>query len=556
MTKSGLSFSTGIRSKWFILHCVAVSVFGISFLIYLNTLAPGLVWEHYGQDGGELISASIMLGVAHPPGYPTYLMLGNLFSRVTFFDDAAFTFNMFSALSASISVVGFYYLTNILSNMIARSSKHTLLIVILSACSSLTFATSSIFWSQAVIAEVYTMNSLFFCLALLLAVMNSGIRSPKGNFDSFRLGGANDVGKRLAGWLGRYGVLLSGVCIGVGMGNHLTIVFLLAPILLFYFYVDGIKIGPLFTFVGGVIAGLTVYFYLPLRAGVVGLPINWGDTDTLKGFIWQITAVPYQDKVFGISSGEIWDRLSSWAWMTVDQVTLLGILMCIVGLLGLSRVWPSIAITKINITLIYIIYSVSYATSDSYTYLIPVYGVMAVLLGVGWYVFGSELIRRIAVEPRRQVAVWALILSMAITLPVFNLVANYSNIDVSQDTQAEDYVHEVFDTIDPDSVLIATGDNEVFAIWYGHYTERLGPKVSVIVAPLLQYDWYWETLTQQNPGRMPSFMPDGYEERIMEIVKKNVYSRSVYLNYEDASVKNQFKLEPVERVYRVGIPVE
>jgi len=531
-----------------------VSVFGISFLLYLNTLAPGLVWEHYGQDGGELISASIMLGVAHPPGYPTYLMLGNLFSRVTFFDDAALTFNILSALSASISVVGFYYLTNVLSNVVDRSSKNTFLIVILSACASLTFATSSVFWSQAVIAEVYTMNSLFFCFALLLAVTNGGIRSSEGNFDSFRFGGTNATGERLSRWIGRYGVLLSGICIGVGMGNHLTIIFLVPPILLYYFYADGIRIGPLFTFVGGVIAGLTVYLYLPLRAGVVGLPINWGDTDTLKGFIWQVTAVPYQDKVFGISSGEVWDRLSSWAWMTVDQVTLLGILMCIVGLLGLSRVWPSVMITKVNITLIYIIYSVSYATSDSYTYLIPVYGVMAVLLGVGWYVFGSELIRRVAVEPRRQVAIWTLILSMAVTLPIFNLVGNYTSIDVSQNTRAEDYVHEVFDTIDPDSLLIATGDNEVFAIWYGHYIERLGPRVSVIVAPLLQYDWYWETLVQQNPGRMPSSMPEGYEERIIDIVKKNVYSRPVYLNYEDGSVKNRFTLEPVEHVYRVIVP--
>jgi len=552
VAKLGLRISGIGRSKRFLIHACAALIFVMSFLLYLTTIAPGLVWEHYGQDGGELISASLMLGVAHPPGYPTYLMVGNLFSRFTFFDSPAFTFNLLSAVSASTSVVGFYYLTTVLSTMVDRGARHSFLILILSASAALTFATSSVFWSQAVIAEVYTMNSLFFCLALLLAVMSVGIRSDDENFHSFRVSVVDCLGERVCQWLERYGVLLSGICIGVGMGNHLTIVFLFPPILLYYFYAQSVRVVSLLTFVGGVVAGLAVYLYLPLRAQVIGLPINWGGADTLDGFIWQITAVPYQDKVFGISSGELLDRLWSWIWMSIDQLTLLGIVMSIVGLVALSRVWPAITITKLNIALIYVIYSVSYATSDSYTYLIPVYGIMAVLLGVGWYVLGSQLVKRVPSEPRRQTAIWALILSMALTIPIFNIAVNYADTDVSGNTQASDYVHEVFNAIESNAVLIATGDNEVFAIWYGHYTEGLGPRVSVIVAPLLQYDWYWETLTQQHPGRIPEAMPGGYEERIMEIVKQNIGSRPVYLTYVDSGVESQFSLQAVDRVYRIA----
>ena len=207
--------------------------------------------------------------------------------------------------------------------------------------------------------------------------------------------------------------------------------------------------------------------------------------------------------------------------------------------------------TKINIALIYVIYSVSYATSDSYTYLIPVYGVMGVLLGVGWCSMGVQLAKWLSDDPRRKVTIWALVLSMALTLPIFNIVANYATTDVSQNTQAADYVREVFDTIDSSSVLIATGDNEVFAIWYGHYSEGLGPRVSVIVAPLLQYEWYWETLTQQHPGRIPEVMPETYEDRIVEIVKENVENRPVYLTYVDSAVEAQFDMHRADRVYRV-----
>jgi len=51
-----------------------------AFGILAATMAPGLAWRHFGDDGGELILASVFLGVAHPPGCPAYLFLGKMFS--------------------------------------------------------------------------------------------------------------------------------------------------------------------------------------------------------------------------------------------------------------------------------------------------------------------------------------------------------------------------------------------------------------------------------------------------------------------------------------------
>ena len=50
-----------IQPQRLAVHIVAALVFGLSLLLYLITLAPGVVWQHYGQDGGELVSASLML---------------------------------------------------------------------------------------------------------------------------------------------------------------------------------------------------------------------------------------------------------------------------------------------------------------------------------------------------------------------------------------------------------------------------------------------------------------------------------------------------------------
>ena len=51
-------------------------------LVYLATLAPDITWAYQGTDGGDLITAAYTLGVPHPSGYPTYVLMGWLFSKL------------------------------------------------------------------------------------------------------------------------------------------------------------------------------------------------------------------------------------------------------------------------------------------------------------------------------------------------------------------------------------------------------------------------------------------------------------------------------------------
>ena len=50
----------------------------LAFLLYLITACPTV----YFGDSGELIAAAESLGVAHPPGYPLYTLLGRLFAML------------------------------------------------------------------------------------------------------------------------------------------------------------------------------------------------------------------------------------------------------------------------------------------------------------------------------------------------------------------------------------------------------------------------------------------------------------------------------------------
>ena len=70
----------------------------LAILFYSIGLGHDLALSNYGTDGGELITASMTLGVAHPPGYPTYILTSKLFSFFPLGGTIAFQYNLFSAV--------------------------------------------------------------------------------------------------------------------------------------------------------------------------------------------------------------------------------------------------------------------------------------------------------------------------------------------------------------------------------------------------------------------------------------------------------------------------
>src|SRR5690349_9897765 len=78
-------------------------ILGVSlFIIYLRTLAPGLTWANSGSDGGDLISAAATGGIAHPTGYPLYLLLARLFQFIPL-GSLAFRTNLMSAIFSMVA---------------------------------------------------------------------------------------------------------------------------------------------------------------------------------------------------------------------------------------------------------------------------------------------------------------------------------------------------------------------------------------------------------------------------------------------------------------------
>src|ERR687890_2533410 len=126
----------------------AVTIF--TGILYLGTLAPTVLpYSTPDTLDSPMLQAEVsVLGITHPTGYPTYLMLTHLFTSLPV-GDPAYRVNLGSAFYAALAVV-VVYITGL---MLARR-------VVAAAAGALAFGLGAAIWSQAVIAEVYTLNAL------------------------------------------------------------------------------------------------------------------------------------------------------------------------------------------------------------------------------------------------------------------------------------------------------------------------------------------------------------------------------------------------------------
>ena len=201
--------------------CASI-VFFIAIVLYARTLAPTVTLV----DSGELIVAARTLGVAHPPGFPLYVLLAHLATLLPIGNIAA-RVNFASALFAALAAAG---LTLVVAEAMLTSTRLALRkdkskkrdargkrskkpaqsikdsdeaessigfrwITALAPClaAGLLFAFSRTLWAYATIAEVYTLNTLLIVVIVFLMFrwrresiedqLHDGRTKPRDAFD-------------------------------------------------------------------------------------------------------------------------------------------------------------------------------------------------------------------------------------------------------------------------------------------------------------------------------------------------------------------------------------
>jgi len=447
-----------------------------ALVVYLATLAPGLTWANNGADGGDLITAAVTGGVAHPSGYPTYLLLARGFLALPL-GALAWRANLLSALCAAAAAA---VVTRLVSQCSAAPQPFARVGGLIAG---LAFALSPVLWSQAVIAEVYALHALFIGLILLSLPLGGPADSPPGR---------------------PWPDYLAGALFGLALGNHLTTLLLLPPWLLLAARAQGRwQPGRLLRRVGALVAGLLVYVYLPLSASQHPA-VNWGRPVDWAGLWWVVSGTPYRALAFGLPSAFVLNRVEAWASLVIAQFGLLGMAVAFYGLFFGQANHTRVMGVTLWVLAVFSIFAIGYNTVDSYAYLLPAFMVLAIWLGLG----SASALARLESFPARAPARLIIAGGLLLTLG-YGAARQWPVLDASRDQSAENFGLAVMQQAPPHSLIFTQADRDTFAAWYFHLALGQRSDVTVIVEPLLVFDWYRLNLAASEPGLVVPSQPAG-----------------------------------------------
>jgi hypothetical protein len=401
------------------------------------------------EDDGLFILSSYFLGVEHPPGYPLFTLIGHIFSQLPF-GSVAYRVHLASAFFGGLSGAAAW--------LCARKLIPGRLPAYLVA---LGLGFSPVFWSQAIIAEVYTLNAFFFLVLVYL-----GLRACP-------LGVAPDPADRRV-------LPLMAFVFGLSLSNHWPLMLLVAPsflILLWPRRIEILKRLPLLVFL--ILLGLLPYAWMVYRS-VSGIPISFdGPLQSLQEIWYFISRAGYRDVDTSVASNWL-DRIQFFRYFVSEalaQFAVIGTLVAGIGIwaqrrtLGDRVTWFLVAAFVGPSFLLLCLLGFEYDSVSKHVfqvYPLPSYAVLALWMGIGF----AWLLRRFALGARVAAPAAGALLAIVLVL------GSRSNMLEHYDWAAK-YAHAVLRALPPNANLFVSGDLDVAPIGYFHIIEGERPDITM-----------------------------------------------------------------------------
>jgi hypothetical protein len=453
-------------------QALALPIFVAALGLYGLTLAPTVVTLF--DDSLEFQLVTYQLGIAHPSGYPLYTLLGWLFTRLPI-GDVAYRVNLMSAVFGALTVALAYLIgLELVAGLRQLSgkgpgdrSRQPWIEILAALIGAVSLAVSPVFWSQATVAEVYTLNAAFVAGILWLLVRR-------------RWQEKNDM-------LSEKRLLALAFLFGLSLTHHRTMIFLL-PAIIFYLWghfrdwrqrtrlvletKDHLPAGVLWTGVRlatALVAPLMLYLYIPLRGHVGSLDGSY--TNTLAGFWQHVTASGYGvfifQNPFGAERG-----VDFYFSLFLQQFGPLGLAAGLVGLVALRQRGVR-SLTGIAF-ITYFAFNLFYRVADIQVFFIPPFLIWAIWVGVasGW------LLGELRSVSTNRLTSMRLILSLATVLLFFGqLVAlaweNLPTLNRSNDWTVYDYgLDMIRQPLEPNAAIVGIL-GEVTLVRYFQATQGL-----------------------------------------------------------------------------------
>jgi hypothetical protein len=482
---------------------IAVSLGLVGFLSYLRTLAPSVL----SGDAGEFQFAAYLLGVAHPTGYPLYLLLGKLFITLVPLGDPAFRMNLLSAVFAAATVAATYLLA------LELTPRRTV-----ASMAALTLAFSLTFWSQAVEAEVYALNSLLVTATLLLLLRATTQPHP-----------GLAIQPPVA-WL-----LAAAGCYGLSLAHHRTAI-LLAPAIVVYLWLERRRLPPIsaeraLRLGALVLLPLLLYAYIPLRAPATpyfhqhlapGTELTVYD-GSLTAFLGIFSGSSFQSELW---LGDLPARLALACTLLVGQFTVAGAALGLVGALALLRHgmarWFLLVLSLGGV----LAFCLAYHIGDVADLFTPIYVVFAILLALGVEAIAMG-IGRATGRPK----VVTIFTALSLLLPAVLFINNLPFVDRSGDDTRQQWEALLNQPIAEGSVLLTNDRDDMMPLYYLQFVE--GQRTDLL-------------------GLFPLLLPDpGYANVVRLLDTALPTGRPVYLLKDMPGLELRYASHPEGSLFRV-----
>jgi hypothetical protein len=445
---------TGAAAVWL----AGLGAFLLVFALYLRTLSPTVL---YLQDPKLLDAVMVqmqvaVLGITHPTGYPTYLMLTHLFTYLPV-GDVAYRVNLGSAFYAALAVVAVYLTGLLLSKR-----------VVAAAAGALAFGLGAALWSQAVIAEVYTLNALLVAMTIGVLLL-------------WREHGRD-----------RY-LLLSAFLVGLCLTNHLTSGLLLPAGVLLVALVDRSKlkdVGLLLKGAGLFLLGLTPYLYLPIRAAM-DPPMDANNPTTFERFWYVVTGGNLTGSFFSFGPAELPGRMLFYGEHLLQNVPFLVVMVALTGAVVVLLRDRAAGIFLGFLFFGWLFYSVENDIPDVELYFIPTYLVLSLWAAAG---FGALLDEAESFTGRlSKAARWGVIgtlCAVMLLLPLFGVGETYAKSDMSGVYRGQKEIEAVAENAAPNATVL----HHRSSMWYMVLVEKRRRDLTIVDPFFHNTDVSWADL--------------------------------------------------------------
>ena len=401
--------------------------YGLLFLftgtIYWRTLCPGI---GYWGDMAKFAFLGKVLGTAHISVYPTYIVLNHIF--VSLFPKGTLALKA-NLLSPCFSICGIWFLYSTLVSLKVRP--------FLAFITALTFSFTYSIWMYSVIAEVYSLNALFF-----IGVIYSLLVWNQTKQDRY--------------------FYLATVLYAFSFGNHLTMIGLLPGFAYCVWLTDRRTFTDpkkIILVIVIILAAFSQYYYVIWRTNDPTTRFLETNTESLIRFLTTFKS----DEAFTFTFREI----------ILQRIPiLLGYILREFSIFIIFSIWGMLMLKDRRINLFLgisiigeILFSININGRETWAFFIPVYILLAIYMGIGIEDVFSRILKHSS------------LVFASLVLPIFFLSLNYRVMDQSNRVLHARIVEKVLATLPHDSVIIVDEYDSACFFWYyliGENYERNG----------------------------------------------------------------------------------